>query len=340
MFRWNLRTQNGQKSTFHVQSSTLDILTELFREAGLQRRRLDLRALSDRTALTFPCAKSLGLHVVTHGRVYVHAHTLDAPLELNAGDIAVMGRGCDHVLATRARWKKGDVQTVTCTWADPSSAREADAPDPATSVISGAYQLWNTPVHPFFAELPPWYVVRAERRASMGPLPLTLALLDDEVRRRDLGAETVVHGLLDVVFAFLLRAIVAERGAAGASWSQAVHDPSVRRAVFALHDDCARAWTLEDLARHAGLSRTSLAERFRAAMNETPLAYLRTVRMQRAMRLLADTGHHLERIASEVGYQDAFSFSKVFRRTVGVSPKEFRQRDAAERASPWRLQVG
>ncbi|HET9205530.1 MAG TPA: AraC family transcriptional regulator, partial [Burkholderiaceae bacterium] len=306
----------------------MDLLTSLFREAGLQRRRLDLRQLSPRTALHFPCAKSLGLHVVTQGQVFVHAPTLQAPLELNAGDIAVMGRGCEHVLATRAKWKKGEVETVGCTWADPVAADDgADASVPA--VISGAYQLWNEPVHPFFAELPPWYVVRAERRASLGPLPLTLALLDDEVRRRDLGAETVVHGLLDVVFAFLLRAIVAERGAAGASWSQAVHDPSVRRAVVAMHDDCARAWTLEDLAQHAGLSRTSLAERFRAAMDDTPLAYLRTVRMQRAMHLLADTEHHLERIAGEVGYQDAFSFSKVFKRTTGVSPREFRRRDAA-----------
>jgi AraC-like DNA-binding protein len=88
------------------------------------------------------------------------------------------------------------------------------------------------------------------------------------------------------------------------------------------------------LTQHAGLSRTSLAERFRAAMDETPLAYLRTVRMQRAMRLLADTEHHLERIASQVGYQDAFGFSKVFKRTVGVSPKEFRRRNADERESP------
>jgi AraC-like DNA-binding protein len=317
----------------------MDILTDLFREAGLQRRRLDLRQLSEHTALHFPCAKSLGLHVVTQGRVYVHAPTLDAPLELNAGDIAVMGRGCEHTIATRPKWKRGEIETVTCTWAD-AAAPDADPDGMAISVISGAYQLWNTPVHPFFAELPPWYVVRAERRASMGPLPLTLALLDDEVRRRDLGAETVVHGLLDVVFAFLLRSIVAERGAAGASWSQAVRDPLVRRAVVAMHDDCARTWTLEDLALHAGLSRTGLAERFRAAMNDTPLAYLRTVRMQRAMHLLTGTEHHLERIAAAVGYQDAFGFSKVFKRTVGVSPKEFRRRDQAERESPWRLRAG
>jgi AraC-like DNA-binding protein len=316
----------------------MDILTDLFREAGLQRRRLDLRRLSERTALHFPCAKSLGLHVVTQGRVYLHAPALGAPLELNSGDIAVMGRGCDHTLAMRAKWKRGEVETVPSTWAD--AAVEAAPDDDAPSVISGAYQLWNTPVHPFFAELPPWYVLRAERRASIGPLPLTLALLDEEVRRRDLGAETVMHGLLDVVFTFLLRAIVAERGAAGAGWSQAVRDPLVRRAVVAMHDDCARAWTLEELAQHAGLSRTGLAERFRAAMNDTPLAYLRTVRMQRAMHLLVGTEHHLERIAVAVGYQDAFSFSKVFKRTVGVSPKEFRRRDAAERESPWRLRTG
>jgi hypothetical protein len=133
----------------------MDILTDLFREAGLQRRRLDLRRLSERTALHFPCAKSIGLHVVTHGRVYVHAPTLDAPLELDAGDIAVMGRGCDHTLATRPKWKRGEVETVTSTWAD-AAVDDVVPDDTAPSLISGAYHLWNTPVHPFFSELPPW----------------------------------------------------------------------------------------------------------------------------------------------------------------------------------------
>jgi transcriptional regulator GlxA family with amidase domain len=59
--------------------------------------------------------------------------------------------------------------------------------------------------------------------------------------------------------------------------------------------------------------------------------------MQRAMKLLVDSDQSLEAVATAVGYQDAFSFSKVFKRTVGVSPKAFRQRDAAERSSPWRF---
>jgi transcriptional regulator GlxA family with amidase domain len=72
-------------------------------------------------------------------------------------------------------------------------------------------------------------------------------------------------------------------------------------------------------------------------MGDTPLNHLRLLRMQRAMRLLGETDHKLEAVAAAVGYQDAFSFSKVFKRTVGVSPKAFRQREAADRTHPWRL---
>jgi AraC-like DNA-binding protein len=59
--------------------------------------------------------------------------------------------------------------------------------------------------------------------------------------------------------------------------------------------------------------------------------------MQRAMRLLAETQQRLEAVAAEVGYGDAFSFSKVFKRTVGVSPKAFRLQDTASKGHPWRM---
>jgi AraC-like DNA-binding protein len=58
------------------------------------------------------------------------------------------------------------------------------------------------------------------------------------------------------------------------------------------------------------------------------------------MHLLAETGQRLEAVAAAVGYQDAFGFSKVFKRTLGVSPREFRQADAAQRQHPWRFQEG
>jgi transcriptional regulator GlxA family with amidase domain len=111
----------------------------------------------------------------------------------------------------------------------------------------------------------------------------------------------------------------------------------VHRALALMQGDPARAWTLEGLASEAGLSRTGLAERFREAMGETPLAHLRTLRLQAAMRLLGQTDQTLEQVAQAVGYQDAFSFSKAFKREVGLSPREFRRRDEADRALAYRF---
>lgn len=326
----------------------MDLLSEVLHQSGLQRRLLDLRHLPAATALRFPCERSMGFHVVTAGRVWVHAPGLAEPLALAAGDVAFMARGCMHVLATEARLQGLEPQPVCGTWGTPAApaAGTAGAAGPGqTSVISGAYQLWHTPLHPLFAELPPWFVLTAAQVPRLSPLGLATALLVQESEATGraaaepaaaLGSDVLVHGLFDVMFVQLLREIVAQRGVAGIGWSHAVRDAAVHRAVALLQADVARPWTLELLAQEAGLSRTTLAERFRAAMGDTPLAHLRTLRLQKAMQLLGESRRKLDDVAQAVGYQDAFGFSKAFKRAVGVSPGEFRRRDAAERASPWR----
>ncbi|UUX95570.1 AraC family transcriptional regulator [Aquabacterium sp. J223] len=309
----------------------MDLLSDILQDASLRRRLLGLRAIPPDVALRFPCDRSIGLHVVVQGPVHVHAPTLDAPLALATGDVAFMARGCDHALTVGPELAGLTPQTI------------AHAPGPieagASVVVGGAYQLWNRPLHPFFAELPAWTVLRADARPRLGPLALAAGLMEQEIRAAEPGADTIVQALLDTVFTYALREIAAQRGQVGQGWSHAVRDPQVRRALTLMHERSAHAWTLDELAQQAGLSRTALAERFRDAMGDTPLNHLRVLRMQRAMRLLAETDHKLEAVAAEVGYQDAFSFSKVFKRTLGLSPKAFRQRDAADRSHPWRLGV-
>lgn len=320
----------------------MDLLSDVFQQAGLRRRLLDLRSLSPAAALRFPCGKSIGLHVVRQGRVFVHSpHATPEPLLLRAGDIAVMARGHEHLLSLHVDPSAVPLQNIATWIDDPASARNgSNARTAEAAVVSGAYQLWNAPLHPLFVEMPAWFVLRAEEVPSLGPLALAVGLMDNEFRGGALGAQTIVHGLLDVVFTYLLREMVDRLGARGCGWSHAVRDPQVQRALALLHADCAHPWTLMELARRAGLSRTTLAERFRSATGDTPLNYLRTLRMQKAMRLLGETDKNLEAVAVEVGYRDAFSFSKVFKRTVGAAPREFRRRDEAERSDPWRFQAG
>jgi AraC-like DNA-binding protein len=313
----------------------MDLLSDLFRQAGLRRRLLDLRHIASHSALQFPCDRSVGLHVVLQGTVYLHAPGLDQPLRLEVGDMALMARGCLHSLSSDVGFENAKPVALAQAW--PSQSAAAPDAEASNAVISGAYQFWHTPLHPFFAEMPDWFVLRAQDGAASPALLHSLQFLQEEMTQQALGSESIVYGLLDVIFVLLMRAIVQRQGQERPCWSQSIQDPQVQKAVQALHEDCARQWTLEALASHAGLSRTSLAERFRKTMGNTPLNYLRTVRMQKAMGVLSTSERSLEQIAQEVGYQDAFSFSKVFKRTLGVAPRAFRQQDAQDRTLAWRI---
>ena len=329
----------------------MDVLSHVLQESGLVRRLLDLRSLSQQGALRFPCERSMGLHIVTQGQLWIHTPN-GAPVSLQAGDVALMARGQVHVVATAPQLDGMTVETVSTRMpvihGDVSvPAHRASSHVDATlvapmsasvEVISGAYQLWNAPLHPLFAQLPDWCVLRASERQAFAPLSLAIGMMRNELTQPQMGSRGILDGLLDVVFTYGVRDMLAQHdGTAGLVL--AARDAAVFHAVSLLHDDYAQAWTLDSLANRVALSRTSLAERFRRAMGDTPLHYLRTIRMQHAVRLLSETAHTLEHIAAAVGYQDAFGFSKVFKKTVGMSPREFRLHDAEERREPYRFAV-
>jgi AraC-like DNA-binding protein len=186
--------------------------------------------------------------------------------------------------------------------------------------------------------LPPWFVVRGHSLPQLSPLPLTLGLLDRELGGEGLGATSATHGLLDALFAFALREIAGRENPGQPGWHHAISDRPIRQVLGLMHGNLAHGWTLDELGQQVGLSRSALAERFRSALGDTPLNHLRTLRMQKALQLLADTRQTLEQVAQAVGYQDAFGFSKVFKRTTGLSPRQFRELDANDRRAPFRFQ--
>lgn len=323
-------SSNFMSNSTNATTMNNDPLSSVLRTTGFARRLLDLSDLAHSRALRFPCQRSVGLHLILSGPVYLHTPELLEPLCLGSGDVAVLGRGHDHLLSTQPALDGVPIDQIRLS--------SSGVPDPAATVLSGAYQFWHAPLHPFFAEMPVLTVLRASELPRLDPLALISGLLADELRAGDApGAGIAMEGLLDVVFTYALRHVIARCAQSQAGWSQAQRDPQIGRVLTLMHEETTHPWTLEQLARRAGLSRTALAERFRETMGDTPLNHLRTVRMQRAVQLLTETDRPLEAVATAVGYQDAFSFSKVFKRSVGLSPKAFRQRDADDRQSLWRF---
>jgi transcriptional regulator GlxA family with amidase domain len=101
----------------------------------------------------------------------------------------------------------------------------------------------------------------------------------------------------------------------------------------AMHGDLTRPWTVAELARIAGMSRSAFAAAFRAKAGETPLGYLTSWRIYRAKTLLRDTPLSVQEIAVRVGYDTGTALSRVFTRREGVSPGAWRKNRRRPRAA-------
>ena len=78
--------------------------------------------------------------------------------------------------------------------------------------------------------------------------------------------------------------------------------------------------------RESGLPKRSFDRRFRAATGYSPLAYVQTLRIEEAKQLLETSTVAVEQIGREVGYEDAASFRRLFRRLTGMAPGDYRRK--------------
>lgn len=105
----------------------------------------------------------------------------------------------------------------------------------------------------------------------------------------------------------------------------AIEDPRIAAAVRFIHEACPRPVPVDELARHAGMSRRSLEQHFRAALRRSPAAEIRRLRIAHAQRLLLETSMKIATVATECHFPDAKDFWQSFRKATGTSPRKFRQ---------------
>jgi AraC-like DNA-binding protein len=139
----------------------------------------------------------------------------------------------------------------------------------------------------------------------------------------------VLARLSELLFMEVVRWQLSHATEGHGGWLAGLNDPQVGRAIALLHAEPARAWTVEELAQRAAISRAALAKRFVDLVDETPMQYLIGWRMHLARRLLGESTLGLTEIASRVGYDSEAAFNRAFRRVVGTPPATWRQAKAA-----------
>jgi len=246
-------------------------------------------------------------------------------LRVDSGDLLLLPNAARHV----ARSGRDAVAVPFDRWVaehpmDERGATVQRGGGAVTRVTGGFFSTDVARLNPLFAALPPVIHLRGSDPQVRRWLEPTLAFIHAEVGAREQGAATVLRRLADVLFIQAVRVHALSEGAA-ASWLRGLADPRVARALTLIHARYAEPWTLDALARAAGMSRTLLAVRFKSLVGESPMNYLARWRITRAAGQLRGGRDSLDRVAERVGYPSTAVFSKAFRRVIGESPGRWRR---------------
>lgn len=82
---------------------------------------------------------------------------------------------------------------------------------------------------------------------------------------------------------------------------------------------------LDKLAQASQLSKYHFSKKFKKVMGESPINYFINMKIQRACYLLDSTSRSVKQIASELGYQDCYYFSRLFKKHIGIAPTSYRK---------------
>lgn len=151
-----------------------------------------------------------------------------------------------------------------------------------------------------------------------------VSLLADEIAREAPGQDVVLDRLLDLVLVAAVRAWFERADSQPPSWFLGRADPVIGETLQRLHDKPDHPWTVADLAREAGVSRAALARRFTDVVGEPPMTFLTNWRLTLAADLLCEPAETVTSVAAKVGYGSPYAFSSAFKRSRGMSPRDYR----------------
>ncbi|HEU5056537.1 MAG TPA: AraC family transcriptional regulator [Kofleriaceae bacterium] len=278
--------------------------------------------------LRFEAAPVVWFHIVAAGGCQL-VRERARPLPLGPSDLVLLPHGAGHVLCDDPASPTISLEEFRSFLAtrrgQALTARRRPRERPPTELICGNFTLSPPRTHPVLRLLPAIVHVASRDVTASAPLQATLQLLLREFDHRDVGSETAVSRLLDVLFVHVIRHWLDTAEARSTGWLGALRDEPVGRALVLLHGAPARAWSVAALARAVGLSRPVFARRFAEKVGQTPLGYLRGLRIDIAARLLAESDRSLAEIAAAVGYTSEFAFNRAFQRARGVPPGRFRR---------------
>lgn len=273
-------------------------------------------------------------HMLIEGNARARLPRTGEDVILQAGDIVVFPHGDAHELLS---------VDGTCTEESDEVERKVIARDLSPLKLGGdgplarfvcGYMACDTLVYrSLLASLPRLMRVNIRQDQSGKWLESAVLHLLEEAASGAPGSQALLAKLSEALFVDTLRRHMATLDGNEVGWLAGARDAIVGKSLAVMHANVHRPWTIAELAREVGASRTALVERFSRFLGIAPMAYLTRWRLQLAARALTTTSKPASQIAAEVGYESEAAFNRAFKREFQLPPVRFRREalTAAER---------
>lgn len=275
-------------------------------------------------------------HVITRGSGWA-AIVGESPVRLETGDIVMFPQGDAHVISSApgirpvrmsASWvysTRNEPKPIPVVFHTPNgfTHEEAATPELPTQIACGFLGCDLRPFNPLIATLP-----RLLHLPAAGDGVWISKVMQQAVnasRDQRPGGQAVLERISEMMFADAIRRYVDTLPEESTGWLAGLRDRSIGRALALIHGQPARAWTVEELAAEAALSRSAFFEHFVQIIGQPPMQYLTQWRMQVASNLLRNSRAPIVSIALEVGYESEAAFTRAFKRLVGTPPGAWRK---------------
>ena len=265
-------------------------------------------------------------HLLVKGRCTIQAGAA-LPVRLEPGDLVLVPNGSRHLIAS-----DGEAPSVLLEDAFVAAGYTGSGPfvlgngDPEEScqLICGHFEFAHGSDHPLLEALPKIIHIPHGSRSVRPLFDDLIALLERRLFESDSTAIVSINRLSEALFIEILEA-ATESSASMARLMSVTSDPKIGRAITLFHQKIGGDWSVDALARCAGMSRTRFADRFHRLVGMAPMAYVAEWRLRHAHDLLREGNLSVKSVASRTGYSSAAAFSRAFAKRFGESPEKSRK---------------
>jgi len=246
----------------------------------------------------------------------------NACIQLAKGDLVLIPNGSNHCISDKADSIKIPLKTYI-KFRDTENPYFLDG-DLKTVMLGGHFEFDDQYQHPLITGLPGVIHLKEIRQQNQDWLELTTNQILSEIEQPKPGSDILVSRLSEGLFIHTLRAYL-DQHTIKQGFLLALTDKRISLALQNLQDSPEKNWTLEELSKSAGMSRTLFFNSFKSLIGQTPLVYLQNWRMQKAKDLLLTSKDNIGIIANQVGYQSEAAFNRLFKETFRETPARFRR---------------